>query len=96
MRRYPDLYRNTVHLFEIEETHRELVIDVSSIVETLATPVSAIPTDVPLAAVRAEEVIESFQPYRSQTAPSGSPRKSGGPPSTSRRIAATSSRSSSG
>ena len=63
MRRYPDLYRNTVHLFEIEETHRELVIDVSSIVETTPTPVSAIPTDVPLAAVRAEEVIESFQPY---------------------------------
>ena len=52
MRRYPDLYRNTVHLFEIEETHRELVIDVSSIVETVATPVSAIPTDVSLAAVR--------------------------------------------
>ena len=32
MRRYPDLYRNHVHLFEIEETHRELIIDVSSIV----------------------------------------------------------------
>ena len=63
MRRYPDLYRNPVHLFEVEETHRELVIDVSSIVETVATPVAAIPTDVPIAAVRSEEVIESFQPY---------------------------------
>ena len=63
MRRYPDLYRNSVHLFEIEEPHKELVIDVSSVVETLATPVSAIPTDIPLAAVRAEDVIESFQPY---------------------------------
>ena len=48
MRRYPDLYRNSVHLFEIEEPHKELVIDVSSVVETLATPVSAIPTDIPV------------------------------------------------
>jgi transglutaminase-like putative cysteine protease len=63
MRRYPDLYLNSVHRFEIEETHRELVIDVSSIVETLPTPVSAIPTDIPIAAVRSEEIIESFQPY---------------------------------
>ena len=60
MRRYPDLYRNHVHLFEIEETHRELIIDVSSIVETTPTPVSAIPTDVPLAAVREEGVIERY------------------------------------
>ena len=62
MRRYPDLYRNPVHLFEVEEPHKELVIDVSSVVETVATPVAAIPTDIPLTAVRADEVIESFQP----------------------------------
>ena len=56
MRRYPDLYRNSVHLFEVEEPHKELVIDVSSVVETLATPVSAVPTDIPLAAATSRRV----------------------------------------
>jgi transglutaminase-like putative cysteine protease len=61
--RYPDLYRNTVHRFEVEEPHKELVVDVSSVVETFPTPLSAVPTDVPIAAVRREEVIEAFQPF---------------------------------
>lgn len=63
MRRYPDLYRNSVHLFEVEEPHKDLVIDVSSMVETLATPISAIPTDVSLSRVRNEEIIETFQTF---------------------------------
>jgi len=63
MRRYPDLYRNSVHLFEVEEPHKDLVIDVSSMVETLATPISAIPTDISLSRVRNEEIIETFQTF---------------------------------
>ena len=63
LRRYPDLYRNTIHLFEVEEMHKELIIDVSSMVETLPTPPSAIPRDCPLSAVKVPEIVESFQPY---------------------------------
>jgi transglutaminase-like putative cysteine protease len=63
MHRYPDLHRNPVHRFEIEEAHKDLVIDVSSVVETLATPVTAVPHDIPMATLRAPEIVEAFQPY---------------------------------
>lgn len=63
MKRYPDLYRNQVHLFEIEEMHKELTIDVSSVVETLPTPVANIPTHCPLSALKDPDLAETFQPY---------------------------------
>ena len=69
MHRYPDLYRNPVHRFEIEEPHKDLVIDVSSIVETLPTPVAGVPTDVPLGALKDPEIVESFQPYLQSDGP---------------------------
>jgi len=67
--RYPDLHRNPVHRFEIEEAHKELVIDVSSVVETVPTPLSAVPPDVPTSALRAAEVVETFQPYLQSDGP---------------------------
>ncbi|NBV55382.1 MAG: transglutaminase family protein [Verrucomicrobia bacterium] len=69
MHRYPDLYRNPVHRFEIEEAHKDLVIDVSSVVETLPTPVAGVPTDIPLAVLQDPEIVESFQPYLQSDGP---------------------------
>lgn len=63
MRKYHDLYRNTVSFFEIEEVHKELVIDVTSVVETQPLPLHAIPTDCPLSALLLPDIAESFQPY---------------------------------
>lgn len=63
MRRYQDLHRNTVHFFEIEEAHKSLEIDVSSVVETSSPPLSALPTDALLEHLNRPEVAESFQPY---------------------------------
>ncbi len=63
LQKYHDLYRNTVHRFEIEAPHQELVIDVSSIVETKPTPITDIPLDLSLHSVRHPDVQESFQPY---------------------------------
>lgn len=69
MRRYHDLHRNTVSFFEVEESHKELIIDVSSMVETKPTPVKAIPTDSPISALSLPEVTESFQPYLQSDGP---------------------------
>ncbi len=63
LQKYQDLYRNTVHRFEIEAPHSELVIDASSIVETKPTPITEIPINLPLSSVRQPEFQESFQPY---------------------------------
>jgi transglutaminase-like putative cysteine protease len=63
MRRYQDLYRNQVHLFDIEEMHKELTIDVSSVVETVPTPVANIPNHSPLSGLKDPGLVETFQPY---------------------------------
>jgi len=63
MRRYSDLHRNTVHRFEIEEPHREMAVDVTTLVETRAPDVAGLPRDVPLSAARTDELVEAFQPY---------------------------------
>jgi transglutaminase-like putative cysteine protease len=69
MRRYNDLYRNNVSFFEVEEAHKELVIDVSSVVETKPTVVEDIPKDSPLSGLLMPEVLESFQPYLQSDGP---------------------------
>lgn len=69
MRKYHDLYRNTVSFFEVEEVHKELVIDVSSVVETKPTPVNLIPKDCPLSSLLLPEITESFQPYLQSDGP---------------------------
>jgi transglutaminase-like putative cysteine protease len=69
MRRYHDLYRNTVSFFEIEEAHKSLIIDVSSVVETSPTPFEALPQDALLSALAKPEVAESFQPYLQSEGP---------------------------
>ncbi len=69
MRRYHDLHRNTVSFFEVEESHKELIIDVSSMVETKPTPLKAIPSDSPMGALSLPEVTESFQPYLQSDGP---------------------------
>jgi len=69
MRKYHDLYRNTVSFFEVEEVHKELVIDVSSVVETKPTPVNLIPKDCPLSSLLLPEIVESFQPYLQSDGP---------------------------
>lgn len=69
MRRYNDLYRNNVSFFEVEEAHKELVIDVSSVVETKPTIVEDIPKDSPLSGLLMPEVLESFQPYLQSDGP---------------------------
>lgn len=69
MRRYQDLYRNTVSFFEIEEAHKSLIIDVSSVVETAATPFEALPQEALLSALAKPEVAESFQPYLQSEGP---------------------------
>ena len=63
MRRYQDFYRNKVSFFEVEETHKTLVIDVSSVVETLPTPFEAIPADALFTALADDEIKEIFQPF---------------------------------
>lgn len=63
MRRYQDLHRNTVYFFEVEETHKSLEIDVSSVVETSSPLLNTLPADAPLSALTRPEVAESFQPY---------------------------------
>ena len=69
MRKYHDLYRNTVSFFEVEEVHKELVIDVSSVVETKPTPMNLIPKDCPLSSLLLPEITESFQPYLQSDGP---------------------------
>ena len=69
MRKYHDLYRNTVSFFEVEEVHKELVIDVSSVVETKPTPINLIPKDCPLSSLLLPEITESFQPYLQSDGP---------------------------
>ncbi len=69
MRRYNDLYRNNVSFFEVEEAHKELVIDVSSVVETKPTNLEDIPKDSPLSGLLLPEVLESFQPYLQSDGP---------------------------
>jgi transglutaminase-like putative cysteine protease len=69
MRKYHDLYRNTVSFFEVEEVHKELVIDVSSVVETKPTPIHLIPKDCPLSSLTLPEITESFQPYLQSDGP---------------------------
>jgi transglutaminase-like putative cysteine protease len=69
MRRYNDLYRNNVSFFEVEEAHKELVIDVSSVVETRPTNIEEIPQESPLSGLLQPEVLESFQPYLQSDGP---------------------------
>jgi transglutaminase-like putative cysteine protease len=69
MRRYQDLYRNMVYFFEVEEPHKSLEIDVSSVVETSAPPLEALPKDAPLSALARPEVTESLQPYLQSEGP---------------------------
>jgi len=69
MRKYHDLYRNTVCFFEVEEVHKELVIDVSSVVETKPTPINLVPKDCPLNSLLLPEITESFQPYLQSDGP---------------------------
>ena len=63
MRRYQDLYHNKVSFFEVEETHKSLIFDVSSVVETKPTPFEAIPADTLFAALAESEIKDSFQPF---------------------------------
>jgi transglutaminase-like putative cysteine protease len=69
MRKYHDLYRNIVSFFEVEEVHKELVIDVSSVVETKPTPINLIPRDSPLNSLLLPDIVESFQPYLQSDGP---------------------------
>jgi len=69
MRKYHDLYRNTVSFFEVEEVHKELVIDVSSVVETKPIPINLIPKDCPLSSLVLPEIVETFQPYLQSDGP---------------------------
>lgn len=69
LKRYQDFYGNTVHYFEVEESHRRLMIEATSSVNTKDRYASGEPAAISLEALGLSDSTERLQPFLQPSGP---------------------------